>query len=80
MRAIFTTPPAAIYWYAVEWDAASLSWADFRGKVLGATDPTAAPDGAIRKGTEMLNQLCCFLGTVEAGVLAPIRTDFVDVA
>lgn len=49
MRAIFTTPPAAIYWYAVEWDASALSWADFRGKVLGATDPTAAPDGAIRK-------------------------------
>jgi hypothetical protein len=26
-----------------------LSWADFRGKVLGPTDPSAAPEGAIRK-------------------------------
>ena len=49
MRSIFTTPPAAIYWYSVEWDSSAISWADFRGKVLGATDPTAAPEGSIRR-------------------------------
>ena len=26
-----------------------MSWADFRGKVLGATDPSAAPVGSIRR-------------------------------
>ena len=33
----------------MEWKPEDLSWADFRGKVLGPTDPAAAPDGAIRK-------------------------------
>lgn len=49
MRAVFTTPPAAIHWFNVSWPSSRLSWADFRGKVLGATDPSAAPDGSIRK-------------------------------
>ena len=33
MRAVYTTPPAAVYFYSVTWPAASLSWADFRNKV-----------------------------------------------
>uniref|UniRef100_A0A7S2SMY4 Nucleoside-diphosphate kinase n=1 Tax=Rhizochromulina marina TaxID=1034831 RepID=A0A7S2SMY4_9STRA len=49
MRSVFTTAPAAIQWFSVTWPAASLSWADFRGKVLGATDPATAPEGAIRR-------------------------------
>lgn len=49
MRAVYTTPPAAILWYSVQWPVAQLSWGDFRGNVLGATDPTAAPAGSIRK-------------------------------
>jgi len=40
---------ASIHYYVVEWDPKDLSWADFRGKVLGPTDPAEAPDGAIRK-------------------------------
>merc|ERR1712232_436613 len=40
---------ASIHCYVVEWDASTLSWADFRGKVLGPTDPSDAPAGAIRK-------------------------------
>ena len=34
---------------ARRWDPAVLSWEDFRGKVLGATDPATAADGAVRK-------------------------------
>lgn len=49
MRSVFTTPPAAIKWFSVQWPAAALSWGDFRGKVLGATDPSTAPEGAIRR-------------------------------
>merc|ERR1711865_240726 len=30
------------YYYSVEWDPKELSWADFRGKVLGPTDPASA--------------------------------------
>ena len=49
MREKFTRPGASIYYYLVEWDAAKLSWADFRAKVLGATDPAAAIEGTLRK-------------------------------
>lgn len=33
MRSVFTTPPATLTWYTVEWPAAHLSWSDFRNKV-----------------------------------------------
>jgi len=49
MREKYTTPGTSIYYYLVEWDPAKLSWEDFRGKVLGATDPKDATDGALRK-------------------------------
>ena len=35
MRSKFTKPGSEIYYYSVEWDPSVLSWADFRGKVLG---------------------------------------------
>jgi nucleoside diphosphate kinase len=47
MRGKFTSPGASIYYYEVEWNPKDLSWADFRQKVLGGTDPkTAQPDSA----------------------------------
>ena len=49
MRALYTTPPAAIHTLCVEWPAAKLSWSDFRGTVLGATDPSAAKEGSLRR-------------------------------
>jgi len=49
MRSKFVGKDASIHCYVVEWDASTLSWADFRGKVLGPTDPSEAPAGAIRK-------------------------------
>jgi nucleoside diphosphate kinase len=49
MRSVFTTPPATLTWFTVEWPASSLSWEAFRGKVLGATDPKAAAPGSIRR-------------------------------
>lgn len=49
MREKYTKPGESIYYYLVEWDASKLSWEDFRGKVLGATDPATASDGALRK-------------------------------
>lgn len=45
----YCNPGEKIKWYTVSWPSDALSWADFRGKVLGATDPTAAPVGSIRK-------------------------------
>mgnify|MGYP007078112305 CR=1 FL=1 len=39
MREKFTKPGESIHYYLVEWDPAALSWEDFRGKLLGATDP-----------------------------------------
>mmetsp|Transcript_3757 Transcript_3757/g.5421 ORF Transcript_3757/g.5421 Transcript_3757/m.5421 type:complete len:402 (-) Transcript_3757:185-1390(-) len=49
MRAAYTNPGEKIAWYTVSWPVDSLSWADFRGVVLGATDPTTAPKGSIRR-------------------------------
>merc|ERR1712066_1081115 len=48
MRSKFTKPGTQIYYYSVEWDPRDLSWADFRGKVLGPTDPAEAPAGSLR--------------------------------
>jgi len=48
MRSKFTMPGTQIYYYSVEWDPKSLSWADFRGNVLGPTDPAEAPKDSLR--------------------------------
>lgn len=49
MRNKFTNDAATIHWYSVEFDSATLSWEDFRGKVLGPTDPADGPAGSLRK-------------------------------
>merc|ERR1711920_234094 len=48
MRSKFTKPGTQIYYYSVEWDPASLSWEEFRGKLLGPTDPVEAPKDSLR--------------------------------
>jgi hypothetical protein len=48
MRSKFTTPGTCIYYYEVEWSPSRLSWADFREKVLGSTDPKTAATGSLR--------------------------------
>lgn len=48
MRSKFVEPGASVYYYVVEWDAAKLPWADFRGNVLGPTDPATAPADSLR--------------------------------
>merc|ERR1740121_2370209 len=50
MRAGFVKEGVSIYYYVVEFDPAELSWADFRGKVLGPTDPADAPKDSLRGG------------------------------
>jgi len=48
MRSKFTKPDVSIHYYEVQFDAAMLAWADFRGSVLGPTDPAAAPADSLR--------------------------------
>ena len=48
MRSKFTAPGTSIYYYVVEWDSAAASWSDFRGKILGPTDPVEAPTDSLR--------------------------------
>eukprot|EP00468_Gymnochlora_sp_CCMP2014_P009364 CAMPEP_0167751836 /NCGR_PEP_ID=MMETSP0110_2-20121227/6800_1 /TAXON_ID=629695 /ORGANISM="Gymnochlora sp., Strain CCMP2014" /LENGTH=368 /DNA_ID=CAMNT_0007637377 /DNA_START=232 /DNA_END=1338 /DNA_ORIENTATION=+ len=48
MREKFTTPGKSIYYMTVEWPSDKLAWEDFRGKVLGATDPKKAAAGSVR--------------------------------
>jgi len=50
MRAGYVKEGVSIYYFVVEWDSADLSWADFRGKVLGPTDPADAPKDSLRGG------------------------------
>ena len=49
MRSNFVAPGASIYYFVVEWDKDTCAWEDFRGKVLGPTDPATAPKGSLRK-------------------------------
>jgi len=49
MRSKYTTPGTSIYYFSVQWDAAALSWADFRASVLGATNPEQAAEGSLRR-------------------------------
>ena len=44
------TVGAGIYYYSVSWDKekTGLSWSDFRGKLLGPTNPADAPNDSIR--------------------------------
>ena len=48
MRAGFVRPGTSIHYYVVDFKPSELSWADFRGKVLGPTDPKAAPAESLR--------------------------------
>jgi nucleoside diphosphate kinase len=48
MRGKFVVPGSSIYYYIVEWESKDLSWKDFRGTVLGATDPATATAGSLR--------------------------------
>jgi len=48
MREKFVNPSVTIHYYVVEFDAELLSWSDFRGKVLGPTDPASAPSDSLR--------------------------------
>lgn len=48
MRAKFVAPGSSIHYYVVQWNPENLSWSDFRGKVLGPTDPAAAPADSLR--------------------------------
>jgi len=48
MRSAFTAPGKSIHYYSVEWDEKDLSWEDFRGKLLGPTDPKEAPADSLR--------------------------------
>lgn len=48
MRSKFTAPGLSIHYYVVEWDSGNLAWSDFRGKVLGPTDPAEAPADSLR--------------------------------
>jgi len=48
MRAGFVKEGATVYYYVVEFNTSDLSWADFRGQVLGPTDPATAPADSLR--------------------------------
>jgi hypothetical protein len=49
MRAKFVGESDSIHTYEVQWNAAKLSWSDFRNQLLGPTDPADGPEGSIRK-------------------------------
>jgi hypothetical protein len=48
MRAAFVQPGTSIHFYEVEFNPEELKWEDFRGKVLGPTNPANAPADSLR--------------------------------
>mmetsp|Transcript_70760 Transcript_70760/g.133665 ORF Transcript_70760/g.133665 Transcript_70760/m.133665 type:complete len:471 (-) Transcript_70760:201-1613(-) len=54
MRSKFVAPGASIHYFVTEWEASHLDWGRFRSKVLGPTDPSAAPVTSLR-GTLFAN-------------------------
>uniref|UniRef100_A0A7S4NJ90 Nucleoside-diphosphate kinase n=1 Tax=Paramoeba aestuarina TaxID=180227 RepID=A0A7S4NJ90_9EUKA len=48
MREKYTKQDAQIHYFVVEFDPDELSWKDFRGKVIGATDPSVAHPESLR--------------------------------
>lgn len=50
MRSKFVDPSVSIHYYSVSFSPSDLSWTDFRGKVLGPTDPSTAPEDSLRGG------------------------------
>merc|ERR1712238_330077 len=49
MREKFVGAGTSIHCYEVEWSPDTLSWEEFRGQLLGPTDPADGPAGSIRK-------------------------------
>jgi hypothetical protein len=49
MRSKFVGEEMSIHCYEVQWDPEKLSWASFRGELLGPTDPKDGPVGSIRR-------------------------------
>jgi hypothetical protein len=48
VRSKFVAAGSSIHFYVVEFSPEQLSWSDFRGKVLGPTDPASAPEDSLR--------------------------------
>ena len=48
MAGKFTADGAALHWYVVEFRGSKLTWAEFRGGVVGKTNPAEAQAGSLR--------------------------------
>lgn len=48
MRDAYTRPGKSVQWYVAEWNAADISWREFRENVLGATHPEDAKPSSLR--------------------------------
>jgi hypothetical protein len=48
MSSMWKQDSAKVLFYLVQWNEADLSWADFRGKLIGSTDPAKADPVSIR--------------------------------
>lgn len=47
-REKFTAKGKVVHYYVVEWNESDLAWVDFRGKVIGPTNPNDAPSDSLR--------------------------------
>lgn len=48
MRSEYTTPPADVHYFLVEWTCNMLSWSEFRSKIIGSTNPYNADEESLR--------------------------------
>lgn len=49
MRSKFVTPGTSIHYYVVEFSPSELPWSEFRGQVLGPTDPEQGAPDSLRR-------------------------------
>ena len=49
MREKFVAPGVSVAWMVAEFDESAVPWSKFRTEVIGATDPTAAEKGSLRR-------------------------------
>jgi nucleoside diphosphate kinase len=49
MKELYTAPGSEVIWYQTEFSETEVPWKKFRSEVIGATDPSRAVEGSLRK-------------------------------
>ena len=48
MRSEYTTPPASVHYFLVEWSSSMFDWSHYRSKIIGSCNPYEADEQSLR--------------------------------